>query len=243
MLKGLDISMIDMVHQKTIRLLVLLGLIFFPPVLFFLLESFFQLNYLLSSSYKIVFFAPIFYRHFFSGVSYKQALRKHFSGRVFLAHWPIMLGIGLLLAAIYFGAYELAKGYIDFQTIVAQLDARVQIDVQNILMIGLYIVFFNSLLEEYFWRGFLFDEMRGLVRPWLAYGLTGLAFSFHHVMFYYDWFNLPLFLLVSGGLIAYSLIMNVIFQQVRDLFSCWLVHAMADVVQVMIALVMFGFFR
>jgi len=231
-----------MANQGTKQLLLLMGLMVFPPLLFFLLGSFFQLNYLLSSSYKIVFIVPLFYRHYFSAFSYRRALVKHFSGQTFMKKWPLMAAIGLLLAGIYFGAFELSKGYIDFQHIAGQLSGAAQIGVENILLIGVFIVFVNSLLEEYFWRGFLFDEVNHLAGPWLAYGLTGLAFSFHHIMFYYNWFSFPLFVLVSMGLIGYSLIMNAIFQRYRDLFSCWLVHAIADVSQILIALMVLGFF-
>ena len=72
-----------------------------------------------------------------------------------------------------------------------------------------------------------------------AYIITGFAFSFHHIMFYYDWFTLPFFAIVTIGLTVSAIIMNSIFDKYKDLFSCWLVHALADTAQIGIAMIIF----
>ena len=150
-----------------------------------------------------------------------------------------MIITGIVLAGVYISAFLLFKGSLNLQLIATKLQGMISLNVSNLIFIGLYIVIFNSLLEEYFWRGFMFQELRNTVKPWLAYALTGIAFSFHHVMFYYNWFNLTFFLVVTLGLIFYAIIMNFLFQRYKDLLSCWLVHAFVDVVQIGIGFAIF----
>lgn len=120
-----------------------------------------------------------------------------------------------------------------------KLEDVASIGIGNLFLIGLYIIVINSLIEEYFWRGFLFEKLSALINPWAVYALTGVGFSLHHIMFYYDWFSVSIFLLVTSGLVAYAMIMNYIFYRFRDLFSCWLIHAFADSAQIFIAFKIF----
>ena len=151
-----------------------------------------------------------------------------------------MLGVGIFLALIYFSAYFIFRNYLNLEFIGNNLNELASIDATNIIFIGLYIIFINSLLEEFFWRGFIFKETSNLINAPLTYLITGIAFSFHHVMFYYTWFSFPFLSLVTIGLIGFAMIVNFIFQKYNDLYSCWLIHGMVDIVQIVIALMIFN---
>ena len=48
----------------------------------------------------------------------------------------------------------------------------------------------NSLLEEYYWRWFVFGQMRRFLPPAAAIAVSSLAFALHHVIvlaFYFGW--------------------------------------------------------
>jgi len=106
--------------------------------------------------------------------------------------------------------------------------------------VSVYIVVANSLLEEFFWRGFLYKELRALTAPWVAHACTGMAFSLHHIMYYHAWLGLASAAAATAGLVAFAVLMNVLFQRTQDLTSVWLVHGVADLGQLVVALYVFG---
>jgi membrane protease YdiL (CAAX protease family) len=218
----------------------LFSLIILPVVILFLSSGLVKANYFFTWIYKLLYLFPIFYGLYIERKTLKQSLFENFSFRRFKKKVILMLGIGIIIAAIYVAAFFLLKGHLDLQLIAAELGAFASINLNNIIFIGISIIIVDSLLEEFFWRGFMFDRMRKLMKPWIAYLITGIAFSFHHIMFYHGWFNLTFFIIATFGLAAYAMIMNYIFQRYKDLLSCWVVHAFADIAQISIALMVFG---
>jgi membrane protease YdiL (CAAX protease family) len=170
----------------------------------------------------------------------KQSLTENFHFIIFKKNIGKLTLLGIFLASIYLASFFIFRNFLDLATITEKLKDLININLTNLIFIGLYIIILNSVLEEYFWRGFLFKHLKNLIKPWQAYLITGLAFSFHHVMFYYNWFNLGFFLLATFGLTAYALIVNYVFHKYQDLFSCWYVHMFADVAQIFIAFKIFG---
>lgn len=223
--------------QKTF---LILSLIIFPPILIVLSHRFFPSNYLFSSIYKIIFLAPIFFGIYAKKESLKLSILKYFSFEKFKNNFLELFFIGLILSLIYISSFYIFKNYIDIKSITDKINDIASINLNNIIFIGLYIIIFNSLLEEYFWRSFVFQELSILVKPSLAYFISALAFSFHHVVFFYNWFTPSFFAIITIGLIGYALIMNFIWNKYKELFSCWLPHAMVDVVQIFIAYQIFS---
>lgn len=224
-------------NQKKILLLILVIL---PPIFIILSHEFFPGNYLLSSIYKIIFLAPLFIRLFIKKQSFKVALTQDFSLNKFKSNASKLFLIGLSLSLIYLSSFYIFKNFLDIKTITDRLNELASINLNSIIFIGAYIIIFNSILEEYFWRSFIFEEFSKIIKPIPAFIISATAFSFHHVVFFYNWFSPLFFLLITIGLIGYALIMNFIWQKYRELFSCWLVHAMVDIVQIYIAYQIFA---
>lgn len=221
------------------QIILMLALILLPPIFILLSREIFEASYFSSSVYKLIFLFPILYRVYIEKKRIKKAICEHFSFKSLRTNALKLIGVGLGFFVIYVGAFYLFRGYLDLQNTVDQLNQMASINVGNIIFIGLYIIVINSLLEEFFWRGFLFDKLNILIKPWLAYLITGIAFSFHHMVFYYNWFEPIYLIIITVGLAIYAMIMNFIFSKTRDLFSCWMVHAFADIAQIFIALKIF----
>src|SRR3989338_10118390 len=227
--------------MKPLKISLLLIAAFLPAAILFVIQHFFAATYLTSSFYKIIFLLPIVYRVFFYNKSWKTAITHDFSFVKFKKSITHALGWGLLFSAMYAGAFLLFKDFLPIDEIVAQLNNAAAITTANIVWIGLYIIFINSLLEEFFWLGFFFDEVHTLCGWFVGYILTGIGFTLYHVVYFYQWFSYPaLFALACIGLFCYSLFMCMIFQKYCDLFTCWIIHALVDVVQIGIALYLFG---
>ena len=221
------------------KIILLILLLILPPFIILLSRHFFSSNYFFSSIYKIIFLFPLFFRLFIEKKTLKQSFAQDFSLERLKKNIFPMIITGIVLVGVYLSSFFIFKNSLDLSLIATKLQGLISLNPSNLIFIGLYIIIVNSLLEEYFWRGFMFQELRNIVKPWLAYALTGIAFSFHHVMFYYNWFNLTFFLVVTIGLILYAVIMNFLLERYRDLFSCWIVHAFVDVVQIFIAFSIF----
>lgn len=232
---------VDQIKLRSKKLILLFFiLLLLPPLLILLSRSLFEASYFTSSVYKLVFLFPVFYRVFIEKKEFKVSIFEHFLFPVFKKRIFSSLGIGAIFILIYVGAFYFFREYLDLQNVVDQLRQMADINVKNILFIGMYIILINSLLEEFFWRGFLFDKLRYQVRQWIAYLLTGIAFSFHHMVFYYNWFDLKYLIIITVGLSIYAMIMNFIFSKTKDLYTCWLIHGCADVAQIFIALKLFN---
>jgi len=171
--------------------------------------------------------------------TFKRSISENFSIRTFKKNWAKLLKLSLVIAATYLVSYLILKENINLSNITAGLNNLASITPTNIIAIGIYIILINSLLEEFFWRGFIFKELDQLTPPILTHIITGVAFSFHHILFYYTWFDLGLILIATAGLALFAIIMNIIFQRYKDLFSCWFVHGLVVIIQIYITLNIF----
>ena len=148
--------------------------------------------------------------------------------------------IGAVFGAVQLIAYFFLKEHLLSENLVAELNGYVSIDAGNILFVGLYIIVFNSLMEEFFWRGFMFKELRGLTNSWIAHACTGIAFPAYHIMFCCNWFSTAIIVLVITAMVGFTILMNLVFRKYKDLFSCWLIHVLVNTVQIIVALKIFS---
>ena len=91
-----------------------------------------------------------------------------------------------------------------------------------------FISVFHSLLEEYYWRWFVFGQLHQLVKPVTAHLLAGLAFAAHHVVIlsqFFGWgwgFGLGAFVGIGG------IIWSIMLIRQKSLIGIWVSHAIVD---------------
>jgi uncharacterized protein len=93
---------------------------------------------------------------------------------------------------------------------------------------GLFLAVGHSLLEEYYWRWFVFGRLRELLRGWRAHALTAVAFSAHHVVittqfFSFEW-GLVFGLLTGAG----GWIWSWMYERQGTLTGAWVSHMLVD---------------
>ena len=140
----------------------------------------------------------------------------------------VAFGLGIALYLLILGAYFLIGPYFDFSKIAGALTANAGVTKSNFLYISLYISFVNSFLEEFFFRGFVFTNLKQLSDNTLAYLFSAAAFSLYHVAMMIGWFSVPLFLLVMFGLVAGGLIFNWLNEKLDTIYCSWLTHMFAN---------------
>ncbi|MFP6766882.1 MAG: CPBP family intramembrane glutamic endopeptidase [Planctomycetaceae bacterium] len=98
------------------------------------------------------------------------------------------------------------------------------------LAFSLFLSFPHALLEEYYWRWFIFGELRRVTTVRTAIVLSSLAFMSHHVIIVHAFIGDPLWLIVllslsvavAGGFWAW------LYQRCGSLVAPWLGHVVID---------------
>jgi uncharacterized protein len=138
----------------------------------------------------------------------------------------------VILAAVTFfgilGIYLIFGRWFDFSAVVPSLQGRLGIDGKNFIFIALYISFINSLLEEFFFRGFAFLSLLKTSGRKLAYGFSAMSFALYHVSIMNGWFSPLLMGLLIISLLLAGLLFNYIDEKEGSILPSWMVHISAN---------------
>jgi len=99
------------------------------------------------------------------------------------------------------------------------------------LAIGLFLCVIHSLLEEYYWRWFVFGWLRRVMPLAAAIALSSLAFMAHHVVILYVYFPDRFWLLAfpfSLGVAVGGAIWAWLYQRTGSLLAPWVSHVVVD---------------
>lgn len=138
------------------------------------------------------------------------------------------LALGLGVFALILGAYFALRGIFDFSAVTALLDKNAGVTAENFLWVSLYVSFVNSLLEEFFFRGFAFLVLRRYAGERFACLFSALSFALYHTAMMLGWFSPPLFLLALAGLAAGGVLFDLLDAGSGTIFPSWAVHIFAN---------------
>ena len=181
-------------------------------------------GYAVKSAIKVAMFmlVPLIASRIDRGVLYLQLLRPKKKSLL----PAIVLGVGIYVVIL--GGYFLVSHFFDFSKIAGALTTNAGVTKENFLYVSLYISFANSFLEEFFFRGFVFTNLKRLSGRKLAYIFSATAFSLYHVAMMIGWFSPALFLLVMVGLAAGGMIFNWLNEKLDTIYCSWLTHMFAN---------------
>ncbi|SDD94721.1 CAAX protease self-immunity [Bhargavaea beijingensis] len=180
---------------------------------------------------KIVLFLAVPLFVFRGEVRRFMAFRQTVSRRIRIALWT---GAGVMAAL--FSAYFLLSGWIDAEALTEDLAGRVGVTGGVYPFIALYILFGNSLLEEFFFRGVLPAQFRGY--PRLGLTIPPLLFAVYHIAIFLPWFDLPILLLAVAGLWAGGVIFQLVNGRDGTILPSWIIHMAADLAILIIGAMM-----
>jgi membrane protease YdiL (CAAX protease family) len=150
--------------------------------------------------------------------------------------WPVGVGFGLVVAAAIIGLYY---GYFRNSPVLADTPEKLRGKLHEFgvdtpaayTALALFIVVAHSLLEEYYWRWFVFGRLRTLVPFAAAVAISSLAFMAHHVVlldgflpgrFFTAALPFSLGIAVGGAVWAW------LYARADSVWSPWLSHALVD---------------
>ncbi|MBQ4159626.1 MAG: CPBP family intramembrane metalloprotease [Clostridia bacterium] len=195
-----------------------------------------QADYFIKSLIKLVLFLgfPALYAYLDKDLKIKPLFAFDKRG-ICLA-----FGLGIGVYAVILGGYFLLKDVFDFSGITQSLTGNIGVSRENFLYVSLYISFINSLLEEFFFRGFAFLTLKSVANARFAYLFSAGIFAVYHVAMMIGWFSLPVFTIVLVGLFAGGLIFNYLNAKSGTVYPSWLVHMFANFAINTIGFMLFG---
>lgn len=179
-------------------------------------------GYAVKSAIKIAVFAafPLLLTYLCELMPVKEIFRFRKQG------FGIALGLGLGIYALILGGWAVLRNWIDFSGIAVSLTSTAGVTKENFLYVSLYISFVNSLLEEFFFRGFVFGNLKQNRK--FGYLLSAAAFSVYHVAMMIGWFPPAILALVLTGLFVGGLIFNWLNEKQDCIYVSWLTHMFAN---------------
>ena len=181
-------------------------------------------GYAVKSAIKVAVFMliPLIASRIDRNVLYISLLRPKMKGLI-----PAV-GLGLGIYVLILGGYFLLSPFFDFSQIAGALTENAGVTKENFLYVSLYISFANSFLEEFFFRGFVFTNLKRNSGRKMAYLFSAAAFSLYHVAMMIGWFSPALFLLVMVGLVIGGMIFNWLNEKLDTIYCSWLTHMFAN---------------
>ena len=149
-----------------------------------------------------------------------------------------------VVTGLLFGLAAAAAGWIVFRYVLEsspmfvaaadQIRAKVAgfgLDSRSkFVALGVFYSLAHSLLEEYYWRWFVFGQLRRLAPLWPAIVVSSLGFMAHHVLvlsLYFGWWTWPT-LLFSASIAVGGAFWAWLYDCTGSLLGPWLSHLVVD---------------
>lgn len=141
----------------------------------------------------------------------------------------VSAGLGVLAIAIFWTLYYfLGDMLLDKAMITRKIGEQFSVTATTVLLVAPITIFINSMLEEFFYRGFAFGQLVQRQRL-LGYLLPATVFTIQHVLFIYHWMSpLPLVMAVTG-LFVFALVLQRVYERTQSLAAPWLIHILGDI--------------
>jgi membrane protease YdiL (CAAX protease family) len=149
------------------------------------------------------------------------------------------VAVGLLFgAAVAAGMFALYAGVLKSSAVLSAAEPEIRgktagfgIDtVWKYALLGAFYSLFHSLLEEYYWRWFVFGQLRRWTTVGVAAAISGLGFMAHHVLVLGKFFGFdsPTTYLLSACIAVGGFLWAWLYHRTGSLAGPWLSHLLVD---------------
>lgn len=150
------------------------------------------------------------------------------------------LGLGIGAFGVIIGGYALISRFFSLDEAILTLTADGGVSAENFLYVSFYIAIVNSLLEEFFFRGYAFLNLKSLTSRRFAYLFSAVLFAVYHLGMVFGNGNI----LIWGGalllLTAAGLILNALNEKSGSILTSWLLHMCANLAINTVGFYVFG---
>jgi membrane protease YdiL (CAAX protease family) len=100
---------------------------------------------------------------------------------------------------------------------------------QHFLLYSLVISFIHSLLEEYYWRWFIFGGIKNIFPSFTAHILAAAVFSLHHFVVCIYYFPLITAAVLTFIVFCGGMLFSILYSRKGLLPGAWIAHVAADI--------------
>ncbi len=142
---------------------------------------------------------------------------------------PLGLIAGLAVVLLMFGLMLTPLGLVVVEggANVGKKTAELGV-LEHFWLFAVFISVCHSLLEEYYWRWFVYGRLRELLPRWPAHLLGGASFAAHHIVittqFFPFWWGVFFGSMVGVGGVMFSLL----YERQKTLVGAWAAHMAVD---------------
>ncbi len=199
-------------------------LVLFACIVMGIVDAVIQPGYIAKSGIKILLFLliPVLYSLLKKNYDVFKVFKADKKGILFALY------LGVIIYTVILGGYFALRNVFDFSALTSNLNETTGVNKSNFLWVALYISFVNSLLEEFFFRGFAFLKLKTILSKRFAYIFSSLAFSLYHIAMMIGWFGIPVILISLAGLFVGGMIFNRFDDGKNSIYLSWLVHMFAN---------------
>lgn len=214
------------------------ALVVFSTLIMCFVDGIITPPYLIKSIIKIVLFLVIPMIYFILNKENHKYLKKLFFPKKKDLLLAMLLGVTVYV--VIMGAYFILHSYIDLETIKESLTSGTGITAQNFVYVAIYISFLNSLLEEFFFRGFAFLILKQETSRKFAYIFSSVMFAIYHVGMTSGWFNVFIYALAMLGLFVGACVFDFLNEKCENIYPSWMVHMCANFAINTVGFILFG---
>lgn len=156
--------------------------------------------------------------------------------------WPVWntrglaLGIafGLLVSAALWVLYLGLAGTTLLNSALEPIREKISeigvVSPHRFLALGVFYALIHSLLEEYYWRWFVFGRLRLHTKLTAAIVISSVAFAAHHVVVLWAYFaHQPVFALLLAACVAIGgVFWSWLYDRSKSIYSTWFSHLFVD---------------
>ena len=193
-----------------------------------------EINYLVKTGLKILlFFLAIWiYILFFKSYKFRDVISIE---KITVKEWKRIVILGFSSVAVVLIAYLIFLPLINLDAIKHDLTDRLGINATTYIIVGLYVTFGNSFLEEYFFRGFIFFNLPKKI----GYFYSPILFAAYHIPMIMLWFSPLIIGLCFLGLWIIGLVFHKVNERNQTIWASWMIHICADIMIILIGMTLF----
>ncbi len=134
------------------------------------------------------------------------------------------VSIGVGIVAFYFFCFA---GHVDVSGLRDRAGAYGAVN--HFFLFAFFLCVFNSGLEEYYWRWFMFRKLRRSMNRPAAVALSAAGFTLHHIVVLAAYFPQPeLVAVLCVGVFAGGCIWAMMYESLDNFFGPWISHFLVD---------------
>ncbi len=140
--------------------------------------------------------------------------------------------LGFLLGggtfAVVLTAYFVLSPYIDLSAVPSSLAKNAGVTKDNYTLVFTYIALCNSLLEEFFFRGFAFLTLKKVAGTRFAMVFSAAAFAVYHAAMLDGWMDPILTALLLAALFGCGIFFNFLDMKKERIWTSYITHGFAN---------------